>query len=89
MKIKPIQFNFSKAAYERLEELKTQLNVSSKTEVVRLSILVLSWLVKELKAGHKILVVKEPGQAVELNFPYLPIQQQESDSSRESAKESA
>jgi hypothetical protein len=82
MKIKPIQFNFSEEAYKKLEALREDLDVSSKTEIIRLALAVLSWIVEELKAGHTILVEKEPGKATELAFPFLRISSREKRSAK-------
>jgi hypothetical protein len=71
--VRPVQFNFSHDAYRELSELKGRLGVTSKTEVVRLGLSVLSWVVEELENGNKILAQREPGKAVELAFPYLKI----------------
>jgi len=76
--VKPVQFNFSQDAYQELSGLKERLGVTSKTEVVRLSLGVLSWVVEELENGNKILAQREPGKAVELAFPYLKIRSRES-----------
>jgi hypothetical protein len=75
MGVRPVQFNFSQDAYLKLAELKERLGVTSKTEVVRLGLAVLSWVVEELEDDHKILVQREPGKAVELAFPYLKVKQ--------------
>jgi hypothetical protein len=71
MDMKPIQFNFSKEAYDELSALKDELQAPSKSEVVRLALSVLGWVVEELKANHVIMVQREQGQAVELAFPFL------------------
>ncbi len=73
MNTRPMQFNFSEDAYRKLSELKDRLGVTSKTEVIRLALAVLSWVVEELEDDHKILAQREPGKAVELAFPYLQI----------------
>lgn len=72
-KIRPIQFNFSEQAYDRLTALKVELDAPSKTEVIRLALGVLEWIVDELKQGNKILVEREPDKAIELSFPYLHV----------------
>lgn len=70
---RPVQFNFSEEAYEKLSQLKESLGAASKTEVVRLGLAVLAWVVEELSEDHKILVKRAPGNLVELAFPYLTI----------------
>ena len=70
---RPVQFNLSEEAYEKLSQLKESLGAASKTEVVRLGLGVLAWVVEELSADHKILVKRAPGDVVELAFPYLTI----------------
>jgi hypothetical protein len=52
----------------------------SKTEVVRLSLPVLTWLMSQLKQGHKIMVERE--EVVELNFPYLHVEQAKREAAR-------
>jgi hypothetical protein len=81
MNVKPIQFNFSEEAYNDLSNLKQKLNVSSKTEVIRLALAVLSWLVDELEAGHTVLAQREPSKATELVFPFLRVKAQRERSS--------
>jgi len=71
--VKPVQFNFTQDAYHKLTELKQRMGAGSKAEVVRLALAVLSWIVEELEQDHTILVQREPGQAVELAFPYLKV----------------
>jgi hypothetical protein len=70
---RPVQFNLSEEAYEKLSQLKESLGAASKTEVVRLGLGVLGWIVEELSEDHKILVKRAPGVVVELAFPYLAI----------------
>lgn len=77
-KVRPIQFNFSQDAYETLSALKKDLDASSKTEVIKLALIVLSWIVDELKKEHTILVEREPGKAVELAFPFLRVKHETS-----------
>lgn len=71
--VRPVQFNFSQDAFQELSELKEKLGVVSRTEVVRLGLGVLSWVIEELENDHKIFVQREPGKAVELAFPHLKI----------------
>src|SRR2546429_6597463 len=75
MTVRPVQFNFSQDAYQKLAELKERLGVTSKAEVVRLGLAVLSWVVEELEDDHKILVQRDRDKAVELAFPYLKVKQ--------------
>ena len=70
---RPVQFNLSEDAYSKLGQLKQSLGVSSKTEVVRLGLAVLAWVVEELSESHKIVVQRGPNNVVELAFPYLKI----------------
>lgn len=70
---RPVQVNLSEEAYARLAQLKESLGVASKTEVIRLGLAVLAWVVEELSEGHKILVQRGPNNVVELAFPYLKI----------------
>jgi hypothetical protein len=70
---KPVQLSLSQSAYQKLSDLKERLGVASRTEVARLGLGVLSWVVEELENDHKILVQREPGKAVELAFPYISI----------------
>ncbi len=70
---RPVQLSLSAEAFEKLTDLKEKLGVASKTEVVRLGLGVLSWIVEELSENHKILVERAPGHTAELAFPYLNI----------------
>lgn len=70
---RPVQFNLSEDAYSKLAQLKQSLGVASKTEVVRLGLAVLGWVVEELSENHKIVVQRGPNNVVELAFPYLKI----------------
>jgi len=70
---RPVQFNLSEDAYSKLVQLKQSLGVASKTEVVRLGLAVLAWVVEELTESHKIVVQRGPNNVVELAFPYLKI----------------
>ena len=71
--VRPIEFRLSQQGYQDLAVLKERLRVPSKTEAIRLGLCVLSWVVEELEEGHKILVQKKPGLAVELSFPFLNV----------------
>jgi len=71
---RPVQFNLSEEAYGKLVELKKSLGVASKTEVFRLGLAVLSWVVEELaEKDHKIVAKRGPNNYVELAFPFLHI----------------
>ena len=61
------------SAVIKLVQLKQSLGVASKTEVVRLGLAVLAWVVEELTESHKIVVQRGPNNVVELAFPYLKI----------------
>jgi len=70
---RPVQFNLSEEAYQKLSLLKDSLGAASKTEVVRLGLGVLAWVVEELSADHKILVRRANDDVVELAFPHLNV----------------
>ena len=70
---RPVQINFSEEAYQKLSQLKESLGAASKTEVLRLGLGLLAWVVEELSQDHKILVKRAPDNIVELAFPYLTI----------------
>jgi hypothetical protein len=70
---RPLQLNLSEETYETLTQLKEILGAASRTEVVRLGLGVLAWVVEELSADHKIIVKRAKDDIVELAFPYLSI----------------
>lgn len=59
MKKKLVQFLFSKKGVDVLDELKQELQVGTRTEVIRIGISLLWWAVEHTKNGGKVAVVQD------------------------------
>ena len=68
-----VQLDFSEEAFNELNQLRENLNASSRAEVVRNAIGVLRWVTSHLRAGNKIVVEKKDGKLAEVDFPFLLI----------------
>jgi hypothetical protein len=61
---KKIQFEFSPDALKRLEHLKTQVDASTKAEVVRNALKIYEWLVTEIDPNYTLEIQDEEGKPV-------------------------
>ncbi len=71
--IRTAELYLNQQGYQDLAVLRARLRVPSKSEVLRLGLCVLSWVVEELEAGHKIIVQKQQGRFVGLSFDFLKV----------------
>lgn len=70
-----VQFDFTEEALQTLDQLKEKLSLSSRADVIRYSLRVLSWTLEQLQSDAKILVEKN-GKAQEVVFPFLKIREE-------------
>lgn len=57
-----LQIDFSEEVYKELESLQGQLNIPSKSEVIRDALGILRWAVDGIRDGNRILVEKKGGE---------------------------
>jgi metal-responsive CopG/Arc/MetJ family transcriptional regulator len=67
-----VQFDFNKKALQELDQLKNQLGVTSRADVVRFSLRIMQWMVQEYGRGSRVMVERD-GTLHEVVFPFLAI----------------
>lgn len=67
---KRIQFEFSADAMRRLNHMKEQADAASYAELVRNSLRVYEWLLKQQEAGYDIGLVKDDALAKTVKFVF-------------------
>ena len=70
---KPVQFHFIERGVQMLDELKEQLDFSSRAEVIRLALNFLAWFIESLKNGYEITVSRGDGHSESMVIPFLEI----------------
>ena len=66
-----LQLNFSTATCDTLNALEQDTDATSKAKVIRDAIGIYAWLVKQVKQGGEIQVVKPDSTTVQVVFPQL------------------
>ncbi len=67
-----VQLDFSAEAYEKLNELKEHLHVSSSAEVIRDGLGMIQLAINHKEKGDKILIEREDGSQAEVIFSFFP-----------------
>ncbi len=65
-----VQLDFSDEAFDTLKALRKQINASSHAEVLRNSLGLLKWVIKERQEGNRILV-ESKDEVRELVLPFI------------------
>ena len=66
-----VQLDFTPEAFDELEDLKTQVQASSRADTVRYAMRVLRWVMEQVSHGASI-QVNRAGKTSEEVFPFLP-----------------
>ena len=67
---KLVQFRFGKKGVEVVDKLKEELDVSSRAEVLRLSLNLLGWVIDCLKNGYEITINRKGGEPEKMLIPF-------------------
>ena len=67
-----LQFDFSREAYDDLEQIRAELRAPSRAETVRYALRTLQWLIETVKGDHATFLVKRGNNpAREVVFPFI------------------
>lgn len=80
---KLIQFHFIERGVQVLDELKEQLDFSSRAEVIRLALNFLAWFMEAIKNGYEITVSRGNEQSESMVIPFLEIRTLQKDYAKE------
>lgn len=70
---KLVQFRFGEKGIQIIEDLKKDLDFSSRAEVIRLALNLLNWAIDCLENGYEITVTKGDGKFKKICIPYLEL----------------
>lgn len=80
---KLVQFHFIERGVQVLDELKEQLDFSSRAEVIRLALNFLAWFMEAIKNGYEITVSRGNEQSESMVIPFLEIRTLQKDYAKE------
>jgi len=69
---KLVQFRMG-GGIQIIENLKQELDFSSRAEVIRLSLNLLNWIIDYIKSGYEITAVKNKGKFERIRIPFLEL----------------
>jgi len=70
---KVVQFRFGEKGIQTVEKLKKDLAFSSRAEVMRLALNLLSWAVDCIESGYEITKTKGKGKFEKIRLPFLEL----------------
>lgn len=70
---KLVQFRFGEKGIQAVEKLKQDLALSSRAEVMRLAINLLSWAIDCIENGYEITITNGEGKFERIRLPFLEL----------------
>jgi len=71
---KLVQFRFGEKGIQIIEKLKQKLDLSYRSEVIRLALNLLNWAIDCIENGYEITITKSDGKFEKIRLPFLELQ---------------
>jgi ribbon-helix-helix CopG family protein len=68
-----LQFDFSEDALKELQELQAETGLPTRAELIRQSLRLLQWMLKETTDNNATFLVEKNGKIREVVFPFWPL----------------
>ena len=78
-----LQFDFSEEALRELEQLQTDTGLPTRAELIRQSLKLLQWMLKETTEENATFLVEKNGKVREIVFPFWPARNKKEEALRE------